>query len=141
MLWALDEREKRIKEIKEYLDFDPSQVKSVEGLPKTEESDKIVKEVWEENKKRLLDSIVTDEDGNWIGTIDVHFTPDPIALLPQLSDTENNKMEDNEQMDISQKYKWFNKMKDSKDTANSDNKKGKKIKRQKKIIVKCHKRN
>lgn len=128
MIWDEDEREQRIKEIKDILE-DRVKCKSVNDLPKTENSDKIVKEQHEEFKKDLLDRIIKDKDGNWIGIINVHFTPDPIEFLPEFP---KNKTEDSKQMKTnkklynSQKYKWFNKMKD---------------KKEKKIIVKCHKRN
>lgn len=117
MIWDEDEREQRIKEIKDILE-DRVKTKSVSDLPKTENSDKIVKERHEEYKKELLDSIIKDKDGNWIGIINVHVTIDPIEFLPEFP---KNKMEDSKQMKTnnklykSQKYKWFNKMKDEKE--------------------------
>lgn len=89
MIWDINEREKRIKVIKDFLE-DKDKIYTVDDLPKTKDSDKIVKDFREKEKKDLLDRIIKDKDGNWIGIINTNFTPDNLFMLE-----EENNLEDN----------------------------------------------
>lgn len=75
MIWDLDERESRIRVIKNFLE-QKEDYGSAGLFPKSELSDGIIKNVLEQEKKDLLKRIIKDENGNWIGIINTHFTPD-----------------------------------------------------------------
>ena len=75
MIWSEEEREQRIKEIKEYLSGNHFVIMP-NAFPKTEMSDEITAKAWEETKQDLLDRIIKDENGNWIGLMYTHTMPD-----------------------------------------------------------------
>lgn len=107
MIWDIDEREECIKAIKDFLDSKEQKDGTAHLFKKTEYNDKIIKEKLEQEKKDLLDRIIKDKDGNWIGIINTNFMPDTVLM----GEDDNTNSEENEPME---KYKWFNKMQDAK---------------------------
>lgn len=75
MIWREEEREQRIKDIEEFLSGNSYEIVP-NAFPKTEMSDEITARAWEETKQELLDRIIKDENGNWIGLMYTHTMPD-----------------------------------------------------------------
>lgn len=94
MIWDIEEREQKRKEIEEYLNG--GGIQRSEGLlPTSEHTEKIWAEAWEEEKRDLLNRIIKDEDGNWIGLVYAHTTPSLEALLSEINDDEYTDEDNN----------------------------------------------
>lgn len=89
MIWDINEREQKRKEIEEYLEGNTIQ-RACGIFDSDETTEKLWAETWEKTKQDLLDRIIKDEDGNWIGLFYAHTTPTLDALLEEINDEYDN---------------------------------------------------